>query len=91
MTATHLKAHGSKVQVTPKNNVTFTLEELQAFVGGYIEFVHLPHNMVLVANEEGLLMGLPPNLEATKIAQGYTMIAGHIVGDCLLTPKKFLD
>lgn len=40
-----------------------TLEELQKHVGGYIEFVYLPGwpNVCLVVNEEGRLIGLPPN------------------------------
>lgn len=45
--------------------VTGTLEDYQKIVGGYIENVCLPglieKDIILVANEEGLLKGLPLN------------------------------
>lgn len=34
-------------------------EALKDVVGGYIEAVYLPHDIVLVVNEEGKLMDLP--------------------------------
>jgi hypothetical protein len=41
------------------------LQPLQELVGGYIEVVPFPvKNTVLVCNEEGKLMGLPPNFRA---------------------------
>lgn len=54
-----------------------TLEAMQGFVGGYIEHIELrppyvcsgvsyPH---MVLNEEGKLLGLPRNDEATNIAE----------------------
>jgi hypothetical protein len=41
-----------------------TLEEMQEFVGGRIELVYVD-NGHFVVNEEGLLDGLPINLEAS--------------------------
>ena len=41
-----------------------TLEEMQEFVGGRIELVYVDNGHFLV-NEEGLLDGLPINLEAS--------------------------
>lgn len=40
-----------------------TLEEMQKFVGGYIEMPSLPHldGVTLVCNEEGKLRGLAPS------------------------------
>jgi hypothetical protein len=41
-----------------------SLKGLQAVVGGYIESVSLSpyeHQLVLICNEEGKLIGLPPN------------------------------
>ena len=39
--------------IKPKNGHDFTLDEMQAFVGGHIEFVHLDDDMILCINEEG--------------------------------------
>ena len=38
-----------------------TLEALQELVGGYIEFVPIRRNVGAICNEEGRLIGLPPN------------------------------
>lgn len=38
-----------------------TLENLKEIVGGYIECFHIFDNILCVCNEEGKLMGLPPN------------------------------
>jgi len=38
-----------------------TLEALQSVVGGYIEHVGILGGLAVVVNEEGRLMGLPPN------------------------------
>lgn len=56
-----------------------TLEEAQAIVGGYVEMVvpsYNPHLQLLV-NEEGLLMRLPVNMEATCLAG--RMIVGKAI------------
>ena len=46
---------------------TPTLEEAQAFVGGYVECVTFPNGDLLIVNEEGKLMQLPLNPEATLL------------------------
>ena len=46
---------------------TPTLEEAQAFVGGYVECITWPNGDLLIVNEEGKLMGLPLNPEATLL------------------------
>lgn len=45
-----------------------TLEEMQKFVGGLVELVYLGNGDHLIVNEEGILLGLPRNQEATEIA-----------------------
>ncbi|MGH9238791.1 MAG: DUF3846 domain-containing protein [Vicinamibacterales bacterium] len=55
-------------EVVPANGHAFTLDEMQAFVGGYIEILRLPDGRALVINEEGKLRGLPLNPEATVLA-----------------------
>ena len=41
------------------------LKSAQEFVGGYVECISFPNGDVLIVNEEGKLMGLPLNPEAT--------------------------
>lgn len=59
-----IKPDGSREALNRK----ITLEEAQQIVGGYIEIPRskLAHRS-LVVNEEGLLIGLPANTEATKL------------------------
>lgn len=55
-----------------------TLEAFQGAVGGYIEAVTLPRTgLVVIVNEEGRLLGLPPN--------GRLNI-GHLRGQTLTGP-----
>jgi len=65
-----------------------TLEEMQKCVGGYVEFVYLEGDLVLVVNEEGLINNLPHNEIATKILS----LEGkaNIVGDVLLIGTNFI-
>ena len=39
----------------------------QEFVGGYVEGITFPNGDYLIINEEGKLIGLPINKEATKL------------------------
>ena len=50
-----------KIEDTP------TLKEAQDFVGGMVECVTWPNGDLLIVNEEGKLMGLPLNPEATLL------------------------
>ena len=43
-----------------------SLSELQKLVGGYIQVAYSDDERQIVCNEEGKLMGLPINREATK-------------------------
>jgi len=48
----------------------YSLAELQAMVGGYVEVVQLPNDdgLIMIVNEEGRLKGLPENWAASGIA-----------------------
>lgn len=61
-----LYANGTEKEVEPKNGTDFKLEEMQAVVGGYIELVYLPNDELMVCNEEGWLIPLELNKNATK-------------------------
>lgn len=50
----------------PKNGVSFSYQELREVVGGMVEIVPLPSGKSIVVNEEGKLIGLAINQEASK-------------------------
>jgi len=56
-----------------------TLQQAHEIVGGLVEMVHSPSNpdVQVLVNEEGLLLDLPWNEEATKYAQ--TGIVGNAI------------
>ena len=84
-----IKSNGEISKVLPGNGKVFTLQELQSFVGGYIEFRHVDGE-IMVMNEEGKLMGLPNNDEATNVRMELKAIASddYVVGDVLICLKK---
>ena len=70
---------GKSEDVSPANNRSFSLEELQKLVGGYIELIRLPlDKSTMVVNEEGLLHDLPFNSLASSIA------GRHVVGNVVI-------
>ena len=44
-----------------------SLESAQKFVGGYVQGIEFPNGDYMIMNEEGKLMGLEVNEEATKL------------------------
>jgi hypothetical protein len=81
------KTNGDVIKTFPKNKKDFSLKELKEIVGGHIEVVNLGDDYMVV-NEEGKLIGLPFNLNATIVYQISTKIGEHIVGDVLVCPKN---
>ena len=59
------KATEFKIIEDPKDEPT--LKAAQAFVGGYVECITFPNGDVLIINEEGKLIGLPLNPEASLL------------------------
>jgi hypothetical protein len=55
--------------VYPKNNNVFTLNELQEYVGGYIQTLKLSNGYTMVCNENGFNLNLPANKLATWIVE----------------------
>jgi len=91
--ARHIKADGTESIVAPKG-AKWTLEELQALVGGYIEFMPGKIGFRMVMNEEGRIKQLPFNARATSIVlealhgqplRYHPQIFGDVV---LLDPKE---
>ena len=74
------------------------LKAAQAFVGGYVEGITFPNGDYLIINEEGKLMGLPLNPEATALWKATfdndNYITGRddfVVGPAILIRAKALD
>lgn len=65
-------------------DIEHTLENLQEIVGGYIEVLYPFDDVAIVANEEGLLIGLEPN----RAVERYGIIFGTFF-ICGLTEDDF--
>ena len=75
--AEYIKQDGTTEQVRPANGRDFTLEELQAYCGGYVQAVYLHDGRVMWCNEDGKVYGLELNERATAIADD----AGALLAD----------
>lgn len=75
-----IKADGTVQEITPKSGKKFSLEELQKFVGGYIQVFNIGKGKIIIMDEEGKMKNRPVNQKATKILglQG-TCIVGDVV------------
>lgn len=76
-TLTLIAVDGTVTTHTPKGRA-WTLEELQALVGGYIETFNVAPGIVAVFDEDGKPRGLPENPVASAAC------AFTVVGPCLL-------
>ena len=80
-----IKTDGTRYPVQPANGTHFTLGELQTVVGGCIELVELDGSTTMVVNEEGKLIPLSLNLEASRIFRAHHPASkDFIVGDVLV-------
>ena len=89
--AVYIKECGDTTSVAPNDVKAFTLEEMQKYVGGYIEFVHLKHGDIMVINEEGKLNAFRINDKATEIFQKDFGEIDVIVGNVLITSPNFVN
>ena len=74
------------------------LKAAQNFVGGYVEGITFPNGDYLIINEEGKLMGLPLNPEATALWKATfdndNYITGRddfVVGPAMVIQKNALN
>ena len=80
------------VEPYPPQGKTYTLEEMQKAVGGYIEILHPPDpRLLMVINEEGKLKGLPLNEAATRLMGENLLPGDYIVGNALVCCNKDID
>ena len=87
----------AKLQIIENSKHEPNLEAAQEFVGGMVEGITFPNGDYLIINEEGKLMNLPLNVEATKLwrstftkdkyAFGYD---DFVVGPAILIKKDAL-
>ena len=87
-----VKTNGEQINVIPKNNKSFSLEELQFFVGGFIELFRT-ENKIFVLNEEGLNLELPKNEVATSLLYKEVNLKTiqFLVGDIVICDENEID
>lgn len=91
MKAEIITTDGDSLEVQPANGRKFSLRELQAVVEGYIEIITLPDGRLMILNEDGNALGLPPNPVATVIAHNALTEENGIVGDVLVCDSSLID
>ena len=97
MTEKEINTKASEFKIITDQKDEPNLKEAQKFVGGYVEGITFPNGDYLIINEEGKLMQLPLNEEATKLwrstftkdkyAFGYD---DFVVGPAILIKKDAL-
>ena len=70
----------AKFQIVEDSKHEPDLKAAQDFVGGYVEGITFPNGDYLIVNEEGKLMGLPINEQATKLWRDTFDNANYITG-----------
>ena len=86
--ATVFEVDGSRRDVHPVTPPAFTLEELQGFVGGPLELVTTYDTNLFFINEEGKLLGLPYNEQATHYLADRLQPGDYIVGPAVLMSEQ---
>ena len=97
MTKEEINTKASEFKIITDQKDEPNLKAAQKFVGGYVEGITFPNGDYLIINEEGKLMQLPLNPEATtlwratftkdKYAFGYD---DFVVGPAILIKKDAL-
>lgn len=83
--ATLYKTDGTIEEITPAKGKKFKLEEAQKYVGGYVELLHLKKREMFICNEEGIILNLPYNANATKkLKEVFGPFAQQLYGDIIL-------
>ena len=97
MTKKEINTKASEFKIIKDSKHEPNLKSAQEFVGGYVEGITFPNGDYLIINEEGKLMQLPLNPEATalwratftkdKYLFGYD---DFVVGPAILIKKQAL-
>lgn len=86
------KTDGDVLPIYPKGE-KFTLQELQALVGGYVEIVDVHEDFYAICDEEGKIKGKDGNEKATTLAhtKGTLPLSDFFVGDIVFIPKHLIS
>ena len=97
MTKEEINTKASEFKIITDSKDEPNLKEAQEFVGGMVEGITFPNGDYLIINEEGKILNLPLNVEATKLwrstftkdkyAFGYD---DFVVGPAILIKKDAL-
>ena len=94
---TDINTKASEFKIIEDSKDEPSLKEAQEFVGGYVEGITFPNGDYLIINEEGKLIGLPLNPEATTLWRATfdndNYITGRndfVVGPAILIKKQAL-
>lgn len=87
--AQYIQANGTVTRVTPAYGAAFSLQEMQSYVGGYIEALQLRDGRIMFLNEDGKRLDLAYNAAADIVAhqRGGLPPYDHIVGNVLITSR----
>ena len=94
---TDINTKASEFKIIEDSKDEPSLKEAQKFVGGYVEGITFPNGDYLIINEEGKLINLPLNPEATALWRATfdndNYITGRkdfVVGPAILIKKAAL-
>ena len=68
---------GKTRPVKPKKGVSFSLKELQGYVGGYIETIKFRDGRILVVNEEGIIRAVGGYIDTIKFRDGRILVVNE--------------
>ena len=92
MTTTEINTKATEFKIIEDAKDEPTLKAAQEFVGGYVQMITFPNNDILIFNEEGKMMGLPLNPEATALWRATFDNDNYITGrkDFVVGPAMYI-
>ena len=97
MTKKEINTTAAEFKIIDDSKDEPSLKQAQEFVGGYVEGITFPNGDYLIINEEGKLIGLPLNPEATALWRATfdndNYVTGRkdfVVGPAILIKKQAL-
>ena len=98
MTNTDINTKASEFKIIEDKKDEPQYKEVSKFVGGMVECITFPNGDLLLINEEGKLMGLPFNPEASALWKAMfdndNFVTGRqdfVVGPAMLIKKQALN
>lgn len=84
--ATLYKTNGDVIAVYPANGETFTIDEMQKHIGGYVAIAHLTESKFLVCDEDGYIT--KRDQVNIPFRDAYPFASQIIVGDVLVASPR---